>query len=105
MKASLKTIASGMKVKEVASPPSPKAAPEKSYAIAATRSATRQVSGHYPAADVHAFRGRVPKQHRASACQAVGADHTPADHAVIPRGQIQRHVRSPFRFIKRPVGH
>ena len=56
MKASLKTIASGMKAKEAAPPPSPKPEPEKSYAVAATRSATRQVSGHYPAADVHAFR-------------------------------------------------
>ena len=37
-----------------AMPPPP--APEKSYAVAQTRTATRQVSGHYPAADVHAFR-------------------------------------------------
>ena len=55
MKASLKSIAKGMKT-ETPPPPPPKAAPEKSYATAQTRSTTRQVSGHYPAADVHAFR-------------------------------------------------
>ncbi len=55
MKASLKTIAKGMK-SEAAAPTPPKAAPEKAYAIAQTRSTTRQISGHYPAADVHAFR-------------------------------------------------
>ena len=55
VKASLKTIAKGMKA-EAAPPPPAKPEAEKSYAVAATRSATRQVSGHYAAADVHAFR-------------------------------------------------
>jgi hypothetical protein len=54
MRASLKAIAKGMKAE--APPPSAPDEPAKSYPVAQTRTATRQISGHYPAADVHAFR-------------------------------------------------
>ncbi len=54
---------SALRLKDLAPPPKAKAArkeeptPEpKSYATAATRNATRQISGHYPADDVQAFR-------------------------------------------------
>ena len=53
MKASLKTLARNMKPEAA---PAPAPAPEASYATAQTRSGTRQISGHYPADDVQAFR-------------------------------------------------
>jgi hypothetical protein len=37
-------------------PAAPAAAGAKSYAVAQTRTSTRQISGHYPAEDVLAFR-------------------------------------------------
>lgn len=53
MKASLKSLARDMKPEPA---PKPQAAPEPSYATAQTRVATRQISAHYNAADVQAFR-------------------------------------------------
>ena len=56
MRTSLKEIAGSMQ------PPAKKAAPapvqieEKSYRVAQTRAATRQLSGHFPAEAVQAFR-------------------------------------------------
>ena len=50
----------GLKLSDLATKaaptPQPEANPEKPYAIAETRRATRQISGHYPADDVLAFR-------------------------------------------------
>lgn len=53
MKASLKSL---RPVQQEAAPEPPKPAPEKTYATAQTRANTRQISGHYAAEDVHAFR-------------------------------------------------
>ena len=53
MKASLKNLARDMKPEPA---PAPLPAPEASYPTAQTRSGTRQISGHYPADDVQAFR-------------------------------------------------
>ena len=55
MKTSLKTIAGSMKPPvKVVQPAAP--AEEKSYRVAQTRTSTRQLSGHFPAEDVQAFR-------------------------------------------------
>ncbi len=56
MKTSLKTIAGTMKAGPVAVPAPAKPAAEKSYRVAETRATTRQLSGHFPAEDVQAFR-------------------------------------------------
>ncbi len=55
MKGSLKTLASTMRPPEAKAPDPP---PETAlnYRTAATRAATRQVSGHFPADAVKAFR-------------------------------------------------
>lgn len=55
MKGSLKTLASTMRPPE-AKAPEPAPEPALSYRTAATRAATRQVSGHFPADAVKAFR-------------------------------------------------
>lgn len=54
MKASLKAIAGTMKQPRIV--PTPEPPPEPSYRTAQTRTATRQISGHFPAEDVQAFR-------------------------------------------------
>ena len=54
MKATLKSLAKGMKPEPAPQPP--RSAPEPSYPTAQTRVATRQISAHYNAADVQAFR-------------------------------------------------
>ena len=58
MKASLKSLAADMKPTASAAPPKPatKPAPAKNYRTAETRTNTRQLAGHFPTADVHAFR-------------------------------------------------
>jgi hypothetical protein len=53
MKTSLKALAREIKP---APPPKPEPPPERGYATAQTRTDTRQISGHYPTEDVHAFR-------------------------------------------------
>jgi hypothetical protein len=55
MKTSLKALAGTMRPAAVeAPPPAPQEAP--AYRTAATRAATRQLSGHFPAEAVKAFR-------------------------------------------------
>jgi hypothetical protein len=57
----LKSIAAVMRPVPVA--PAPAAPPpEKNYRTAATRTATRQLSGHFPAGDVQAFRIMAEEQ-------------------------------------------
>ncbi len=55
MKASLKSLARDMKPGKAAPPPKA-VAPEPPYPTAQTRVATRQISAHFNAADVQAFR-------------------------------------------------
>jgi len=54
MKSALKLKDLAPKAKAAPEPPQPEAKP--AYAIAQTRESTRQISGHYPAGDVQAFR-------------------------------------------------
>ena len=63
-KGSLKALARA--VAPVAPPASPEAQPEqdKPYAVAATRQNTRQISAHYAAADVIAFRALAAQMDR-----------------------------------------
>jgi hypothetical protein len=56
LKTSLKAIAGTMKPGPVAAPSPTPVAPDKPYRVAETRAATRQLSGHFPADDVQAFR-------------------------------------------------
>lgn len=56
MKTSLKSIASDMKPTAAKQPASIKLAEPKNYRTAETRADTRQLSGHFPADSVKAFK-------------------------------------------------
>jgi len=61
MKASLKTLSATMKPQAAPKPEAPEEAP-KNYRTAETRLDTRQLSGHFPADDVKAFK-RMALEH------------------------------------------